>query len=84
MLLRAGYSGALVGGFVVRERDELPGEQASLVTIQVEASALYGLHSDGTEVKQVEKLLELTGFAVQAIQMPYDHSSCPGPLELSE
>ncbi len=84
MLLRAGYSGALVSGLVVRERDELPGEQASLVPIQVEGPALYGLHSDGTEVEQVEELLELSRLAVEAIEMPNDDGSRLAILELME
>lgn len=84
MLLGSRNARALVSRLVVRERDKLPGEQASLVPIQVEGPALYGLHSDGTDVEQVEELLEFSWLAVEAIEVPHDHSSRFELFELME
>src|SRR5690606_23132027 len=51
VLMRAGDAGALVRGLVVGERDELAGEQAPLVSVEVEGSALDGLDLHWTAVE---------------------------------
>lgn len=84
LLLGSGDAGALVGGFVVRECDELSGKKAPFVSVEVEGSALHRLHTDRAEIEKVEELLEFARFAVQAIQMPHEHSSRLGCLESSE
>ncbi|KQR90973.1 hypothetical protein ASF93_08620 [Microbacterium sp. Leaf347] len=57
----------------MRKCDELAGEQASFVPIEVEGPALHGFHADRVGIEQVEELLELSRLAVEAIEMPDDH-----------
>lgn len=82
LLLGAGDARTFVRGFVVRERDQLPGEEASFVTVQIEGAALDGLDTDRARVQDVEELFELMGFAVEAVHVPHDHDPGLGILEV--
>lgn len=84
VLLRPGDARALVRGLVVGERYELTGEQASLVSIQVEGSALDGFDSHRMAVEQIQELLELTRLAIEPIQVPHDYCRRGGAFDLLE
>jgi hypothetical protein len=73
VLLGACDARASVSGFVVRERDELSGEQSPFMTIEVEGAALHRLHTDWTHIEQVEELFELSRLAVEPVKVPHDH-----------
>lgn len=73
MLLGACDACASVSGFVVRERDELSGEQSPFMTVEVEGAALHRLHTDRTHIEQVEKLFKLARLAIEPVKVPHDH-----------
>lgn len=84
LLLSARHAGTLVRGLVVGERDQLPGEQAALVPVQVEGATLDRLDPDRAGVEEVEELLEFAGAPVEPVQMPDDDCRCAGALDLAE
>ncbi|MDN5715673.1 MAG: hypothetical protein L0G89_00405 [Janibacter sp.] len=61
LLLSACHTDTLVGRLVVGERDELSGEEASFVEVEVEGAALDGFDPDGSCVEEVEELFEFAG-----------------------
>lgn len=71
-------------GLVVGERNQLPGEQATLMSVQVERATLDRLDPDRAGVEEVEELLEFAGAPVETVQMPDDHRRCAGALDLLE
>ncbi|MCC9055319.1 hypothetical protein LOK55_13765 [Microbacterium sp. F2E] len=52
--------------------------------VQIEGPALCRLDADRADVEQVEKLLEFSWLAVEAIEVPNNHSSLLTLFELSE